>query len=83
MRKRGIVLLLASVPVWTFALIYSWYFEKSKSVGKWYIEDLPMPLILQGAEWVILIVTPLALGFLLIDSISWLRRRNDRTDKPN
>jgi|HubBroStandDraft_6_1064221.scaffolds.fasta_scaffold6554255_1 hypothetical protein len=54
MRKRGLILLLATLPIWAFALIYEWYIEKSKSVGGWYFTDLPVPLILQGAGWAIL-----------------------------
>ena len=79
MRKRGWILLLATIPILLYIFIGWHQYEQSKNIGgNWYIEDMPMPLVLQGAHWALILLTPLALALLLFDFISWLRARHRR-----
>ncbi len=77
MRKRGWILLLATLPVWVYFFIGWQQFERSKNIGdNWDVVDIPVPLILQGAGWALLLLTPLALALLSFDFITWLRARH-------
>jgi len=84
MRKRGWILLLATLPIWVYAVFGCWHYEQSKHIGgNWYFEDMPLPLTLHGAVWVLFVLTLVAFVVLLFDSISWFRGRHDRKNQTN
>jgi hypothetical protein len=77
MRKRGLIVLVATVPAWAVVIYLGWEFEKANRI--WGYEGSPPPFLL-GAVWAVILTTLAALGFLLRDFISWRRQRNDRTN---
>ena len=84
MRKRGWILLLATLPVWIYIFIGWQQYQDSKHIGgSWYVEDMPVPLVLQGAGWALILLTPTALALLLFDFISWLRARRHGKPQPS
>ena len=80
MRKRGLIILVATVPAWLVLFYLASEFEKENRI--WGYEASP-PQYLVGGGWAIVLTTLVALALLFIDHISWRRQQNDRTNKTN
>jgi drug/metabolite transporter (DMT)-like permease len=78
MRRRGFIILLASLPTWAIGFVLSRNFWKENQVWG---GDLAVPPFLSGVAWAAIASTVLALCFLLFDFVSWYRKRNDRTNQ--
>src|SRR5260370_1174176 len=78
MRKRGLIIVAATVPAWGILFYLASEFEKENRI--WEYEASP-PLYLIGGGWAIVLTTLAGLALLLVDHISWRRQQNDRTNK--
>jgi hypothetical protein len=77
MRKRGLIILVATVPAWAILFYLASEFDKENRI--WGYEASPPPYLI-GGGWAILLTTLVALALVLIDHISW-RRQNDGKNK--
>jgi len=80
MRKRGLIIIVATVPAWAVFLYFGSEFERENR--QWGYEG-SLPPYLVGAGLAILLTTLVALAFVLIDHISWRRQQNHGTNKTN
>ena len=79
MRKRGFIVLIASLPVWAVD-VYLWW-GYGEVARQWDVVSPPDFLV--GTNWAAIATTLVALGLLLVDFISYLRNRNDREHPTN
>jgi hypothetical protein len=75
MRKRGLIILLASLPAWAVAAYVSIPYSKIVRQNPGLDGEGPL---LGGGAVVALLASLLGLIFLLIDFVSWLRLRYGR-----
>ena len=82
MRKRGLILLVASVSALAvFVYVAS---ELEKADRKWgYDVPISPPSYLSGVGLAFVLIVLVALVLVLVDHISWRRQKNDRTNKTN
>jgi len=76
MRKRGLIVLVATVPAWAVVIILEGSLTKPTEYGD--TKDLHLHFAWRGLG--VILTTLAALWFLLRDFISWRRQRNDRTN---
>jgi hypothetical protein len=75
MRKRGLVIILASLPAWAIAAYVSIPFSRFVRQNPGFDGEGPL---LGGGAIVALLATILGLVFLLIDFVVWLRSHYGR-----
>jgi hypothetical protein len=80
MRKRGLILIAATVSAWVVFAYFGSEFERENRVWNY---EASLPPYLIGAGLAIFVMTFVALVLVLIDHISWRRRKDDGTDKTN
>jgi hypothetical protein len=80
MRRRGFILLLASLPTWITFYVVGHDFWK---LNQRWAGDIETPPYVTGVGWVATTSAVLAFYFLLFDFILWCRRRNDRKNQIN
>jgi hypothetical protein len=80
MRKRGLIVLAATLPAWIVFVYFGSEFEKENRV--WGYEG-SLPAYVVGAGLAIILATLVALALVFIDLVSWRRQLNDRTNKTN
>jgi len=78
MRKRGFIILVASLPLWVVNVILWRNFEK---VSQQWAYELNPPDFLRGASWALILVTLTAFAFLSFDFLRWLRARHHPSAK--
>jgi hypothetical protein len=78
MRKRGFIILAASLPLWvTNAFLWHYYKLWVKQVlADWGPDVLGEPYFFHPANIACILVTLVALAFLLFDFLRWLRARH-------
>jgi hypothetical protein len=72
MRKRGLIILAASSPLWL--IVIGW--NLSRRPGQWDLSEMGNPLYLDAAQLAALAVTLYACSVLLYDFAKWLRQRS-------
>jgi len=72
MRKRGLIILAASSPLWL--IVIGW--NLSRRPGQWDLSEMGNPLYLDAAQLAALAVTQYACSVLLYDFAKWLRQRS-------
>jgi hypothetical protein len=73
MRKRGFIVLLATIPTWATAIVLSNAFHKQTL--EWCCIDTPPPDYLLGVGYAAVIGTVAGVFVVLIDLNSWLKKR--------
>ncbi len=73
MRKRSYVVLLSSLPIWAFALIYHWQFHHREMPSGWGGLSWEVPILLEGSETAAVLLTLIGLALVVIDLIRWIR----------
>ena len=75
MRRRGFIILIASLPTWAIGFFLSREFWKQNQ--RWG-GDLGFPPFLSGVAWAAIASTVVGFSLLLFDFISWYRKPHDR-----
>jgi hypothetical protein len=78
MRRRGLVILLASLPTWIAAYVVGHKFWKENQAWG---GDLATPPYVSAVSSVAIASAVLACCLLLFDFILWRRKRNDRNNQ--
>ena len=76
MRLRGVVIIIAAVPLWAFLMHF--VIEARKSPLGYELGSLvyPFPPFFEAIRVVALLLTVAGLGFLAIDFVQWTRRKS-------
>lgn len=79
MRKRGLKLFLASLPLVLFALFAAWQHQNSSHSNGWVFEDGDSTLLLLGGAAAFVALMTLTLSFVLaiFDFVLWRRSKKN------
>jgi len=67
MRKRGLITLALTIPLWIFVLIPGSPLSKPKVAGTWDISETGSPTDVDGALWGVAATTMFAATILVVD----------------
>jgi len=73
MRTRGLIVLIAVMPVW--AGLYFWARSLKLNQVEWFAPLSAGIQYLQAGGWVTLLATILGVGLLAFDCVQWLRKK--------
>jgi hypothetical protein len=80
MRKRGLIVLASSTPLWLFVVVSSLMMPRSQ----WDLSEFGDPLYLGGAKLAACVVTFVGLCVLTYDAAIWATKRiHDRHSQTN